>query len=106
MDGATGLSERQSFSEGSDAYWLVQLYHAYFANHDVGQAPLRCYIKDAIASVTAQAAHIRALDDISAYALPTSALFFCDFREDRLRYLQLGDCKCVVASRGETRLIG
>jgi serine/threonine protein phosphatase PrpC len=106
MDGATGLSEHQLFREGSDAYWLVQLYHAYFTNHDPGQAPLRCYVKDAIASVTAQATDIRALDDIPAYALPTSALFFCDVREDRLRYLQLGDCKCVVASRGETRLIG
>jgi serine/threonine protein phosphatase PrpC len=106
MDGATGLSEQQLFSESSDAYWLVQLYHAYFANHDVGQASLRCYVNDAIASVASQAAQIRTLDDVPAYALPTSALFFCDFREDRLRYLQLGDCKCVVASRGETRLIG
>jgi hypothetical protein len=106
MDGATGLSKQQSFHQESDAYWLVQLYQDYFENNETGEQALQDYIRDAITSVTAHAAKIRPLDTIPAYSLPTSALFFCDFKQNRFRYLQLGDCKCLISSHHETRLLG
>lgn len=106
MDGATGLSKEQSFHHASDAYWLVQLYHDYFEKHEIGCRSLSAYIKDAIASVASEAARIRSIETIPGYSLPTSGLFFCQFKGGHLSYLQLGDCKCLISSRGQTRLIG
>jgi hypothetical protein len=106
MDGATGLSKQQSFHQESDAYWLVLLYQDYFENHETGQQPLQDYIKDAITSVTRQATKIRPLNPIPAYSLPTAGLFFCDFKESQFRYLQLGDCKCLISSPKKTTLLG
>jgi hypothetical protein len=106
MDGATGLSDRPLFHPGSDAYWLVDRYHDYFTKNDLSGRTLTDYVKDAIVSVGLSTHDLTILDGVPAHCLPSAGLFLGVAEHDRLRYLQLGDCKCLVHASEQIQLLG
>jgi serine/threonine protein phosphatase PrpC len=106
MDGATGLADRPAFHTDSDAYWLVDRYHSYFSQTDPNGRQLADYLKVGIAAVARSISDRSALREMPAFALPTAGLFLGTLDQGRLRYLQLGDCKCLLLSRGKLHLLG
>jgi Protein phosphatase 2C len=106
MDGATGLTDRPAFHADSDAYWLVDRYHSYFSETDPSGRQLADYLKEGMATVTRSAGDKSALQETPAFALPTAGLFLGTLDRGRLRYLQLGDCKLLLLSRGQVHLLG
>ncbi len=106
MDGATGLSNYPLFHSDSDAYWLVKRYHEFFANNDPRDLPFDNYVKAAVLEVLSSVGGIDRLTGIDNYRLPSAGLFLGIVERRKLRFIQLGDCKCLLRAKGQLRVLG